>query len=142
MRRLVVAAFGIGLALVSGVVFAKPAAAHAELRSSDPANGQLLQSAPDHIELNFTEPPDVGLTTVGVVDSSGASVPTGPPERPPGSSKEIRVSLDPVPDGVYTVTWRTVSATDGHVTAGSRRRVAPEGSDFVNLFTRSRENTL
>ena len=31
----------------------------------------------------------------------------------------MRVHLDPVPDGVYTVTWRTVSATDGHVTAGA-----------------------
>jgi copper transport protein len=119
VRRLAVAAVAIGAALGWGLLFATPAEAHAELRSSDPANGQLLQAAPDHIELVFTEPPDVGLTTVGVVDSSGASLPTGPPERPPGSSKEIQVHLDPVPDGVYTVTWRTVSATDGHVTAGA-----------------------
>ncbi len=46
-------------------------------------------------------------------------MPTGPPERAPGSNREVRVRLDPVPDGVYTVTWRTVSATDGHVTAGA-----------------------
>lgn len=119
MRRLLLVAFVAGLALVSSVLLAGAAAAHAELESSDPANGQLLQTAPDHISLTFTEPPDVGLTTVGVVDSSGAAVKTGSPERAPGSNREIRVSLESIPDGVYTVTWRTVSATDGHVTAGA-----------------------
>ena len=46
-------------------------------------------------------------------------MPTGPPELAPGSDREVRVRLDPVPDGVYTVTWRTVSATDGHVTSNA-----------------------
>lgn len=119
MRRLLLVALVGGMSLGSFVVLAGPAAAHAELGSSDPANGQLLQTAPGHISLRFTEPPDVGLTTVGVVDSSGAAVKTGPPERSPGSNREIQVRLQPIPDGVYTVTWRTVSATDGHVTAGA-----------------------
>ena len=119
MRRLLLLAVTSGLALGSSVLLAAPAGAHAELRSSDPANGQILETPPDHISLTFTESPDVGLTTVGVVDSSGAPVKTGPPERSSTSKGEIRVALDPVPDGVYTVAWRTVSATDGHVTAGA-----------------------
>ena len=41
------------------------------------------------------------------------------PSAPRAPNREVRVRLDPVPDGVYTVTWRTVSATDGHVTAGA-----------------------
>jgi copper transport protein len=93
--------------------------AHASLESSDPANGELLDRAPDQITLTFTEPPDLSLTTVGVLDASGAPMPTGPPERAPGSNREIRVRVDPLPHGVFTVTWRTVSATDGHVTAGA-----------------------
>ena len=119
MRRLFPVAIAAALALGSLLLLAPSASAHAELRSSDPANGQILQTAPDHISLTFSEPPDVGLTTIGVVDASGAPLPTGPPERAPSSNREIRLSLDPVPDGVYTVTWRTVSATDGHVTAGA-----------------------
>jgi copper transport protein len=119
VRRLTVAVVAVGLVLGAGVAFATPASAHAELRSSDPANGELLDTAPDHIRLTFTEPPDVGLTTVRVVDASGEQVPTGQPETAPGSNTEILVRLEPVPDGVYTVTWRTVSATDGHVTAGA-----------------------
>ncbi len=93
--------------------------AHASIESTDPANGELLDQPPSQIVLTFTEPPDLDLTTVGVIDGSGAPVPTGPPEPAAGSNREIRVHLDPVPDGVYTVTWRTVSATDGHVTAGA-----------------------
>jgi copper transport protein len=98
---------------------ATAAFAHASLESSDPSNGELLDRAPDHLTLTFTEPPDLSLTTVGVLDASGAPMPTGPSELAPGSNREIRVRLDPLPDGVYTVTWRTVSATDGHVTAGA-----------------------
>jgi copper transport protein len=119
VRRCLLVAIAVGLALSWSIAIARPAAAHAELESSDPSNGQLLQTAPDHISLTFTEPPDIGLTTIGVVDSSGATVETGSPERTPGSNHEIRASLGSIPDGVYTVTWRTVSATDGHVTAGA-----------------------
>ncbi|HKN81600.1 MAG TPA: copper resistance protein CopC [Actinomycetota bacterium] len=105
---------GIWLSLAATTAFA-----HASLESSDPSNGELLETAPDRISLTFTEPPDLSLTTIGVLDDTGAPVPTGPPELAPGSDREVRVRLDPVPDGVYTVTWRTVSATDGHVTSNA-----------------------
>lgn len=110
------------VALVGGIwlgIAATPAFAHAAIRSTDPSNGELLDTAPDRIRLTFTEPPDVELTNVSVVAASGTQVPIGPPEPAQGSNKEILVQLDPVPDGVYTVTWRTVSATDGHVSAGA-----------------------
>jgi len=105
---------GIWLSLAATAAFA-----HASLESSDPSNGELLETAPDHISMTFTEPPDLSLTTIGVLDDTGVPVPTGPPELVPGSDRELRVRLDPVPDGVYTVTWRTVSATDGHVTSNA-----------------------
>src|SRR5207344_633610 len=105
---------GIWLSLAATTAFA-----HASLESSDPSNGELLETAPDRISLTFTEPPDLSLTTIGVLDDTGAPVPTGAPELAPDSEREVRVRLDPVPDGVYTVTWRTVSATDGHVTASA-----------------------
>ena len=112
----------LAVMLVVGIwpsLAATAAFAHASLESSDPSNGELLETAPDRISLTFTEPPDLSLTTIGVLDDAGAPVPTGPPERAPGSDFEVRVRLDPVPDGVYTVTWRTVSATDGHVTSNA-----------------------
>lgn len=105
---------GMWLSLAATAAFA-----HAALASSDPSNGELLETAPDRISLTFTEPPDLSLTTIGVLDDTGAPLPAGAPDLAPGSDREVRVRLDPVPDGVYTVTWRTVSATDGHVTAGA-----------------------
>jgi copper transport protein len=98
---------------------AVPAAAHAALEASDPANGALLDEAPTEILLTFTERPDLSLSTIGVVDRSGAEVPTGPVERVRGQEDAIRVTLRDLPDGVYTVAWRTVSAVDGHFTSGA-----------------------
>jgi copper transport protein len=119
MRRIALGLATIAIASVWLVTAAVPASAHAAIESTDPANGELLEEPPSQIVLTFTEPPDLDLTIVSVVDSSGADIPTGPTERAPGSNREIRVRLDPVPDGVYTATWRTVSAKDGHVTSGA-----------------------
>jgi copper transport protein len=112
-------------ALLLGVAFAsiwlgltpRSAAAHAALVESEPSNGAVLPEAPQEIRLSFTEPPDLSLTIVEIVDSGGASVPTGPVERVPGADREVRVTVENVPDGVYTVTWRTVSTADGHITS-------------------------
>jgi copper transport protein len=134
VRRLALGCLTVLLAMTCAIALAAPADAHAELQKSDPSNGQILQTAPDHIQLSFSEPPDVGLTTVGVVDANGTAVKAGAPQRPPDANKDIVVGLPAISDGVYTVTWRTVSATDGHVTAGaftfgvgvSQAQVTPE----------------
>jgi copper transport protein len=56
---------------------------------------------------------------VGLIDAAGAEIPTGPPEAVRGNDLEVRVPLEDLPDGVFTVTWRTVSSIDGHVLSGS-----------------------
>jgi copper transport protein len=116
-------AFLVSLALaLAGVwVVATPgsAAAHAALVQSEPANGEVLGEAPQEIRLSFTEPPDLSLTIVELVDSSGAPVPIGPVERVPGSNLDVRVPLPDLPDGVFSVAWRTVSTTDTHQTVGA-----------------------
>jgi copper transport protein len=45
------------------------------------------------------------------VDSGDAGVDSNNPER-------MTVSLPPLPDGIYIVSWQALSKTDGHVTAG------------------------
>ena len=97
---------------------APAAQAHASLRSSDPAADAILDVAPSAVTLTFTEPPDPQLTVLHVLDSSGKQVEKGSPQPVSGRHFEIREPLGALPDGVYTVTWRTVSETDGHVTAG------------------------
>jgi len=115
-RRALILVFGVCAAWL--VASAPVAGAHASLRSSDPADGAIVDVAPSAVELTFTEPPDPKLTVVHVLDSSGKQVESGSPQPVPRRRFEIREALGALPDGVYTVTWRTVSETDGHVTAG------------------------
>ncbi|HEY6710612.1 MAG TPA: copper resistance protein CopC [Actinomycetota bacterium] len=94
------------------------AAAHGALRSSDPGDGSSLDRAPSAVTLRFTERPDPGLSTVRVLDSSGRVVAGGAARPVPGRPAELRVPMAGLPAGGYTVTWRIVSAVDGHRTDG------------------------
>jgi len=100
---------------------ALPAAAlgHALLQSSDPAAGATLGSAPSMVSLTFGETPDVRLSSIKVLDSSGTDQVSGPIQALADPPHSIGAPIRPVGDGVYTVTWRTVSAVDGHIAAGS-----------------------
>jgi copper transport protein len=123
VRRLLVSSAAVlaltGPSIASLGAFAGPAAAHASIERTTPADGELLDAPPSELTLAFTEPPDLSLTVVRLLDAQGAEVAAGEPEAVPGADREISLALGEIPDGVYTVTWRTVSSTDGHVTAGS-----------------------
>ena len=98
---------------------AQPVLGHALLASSDPAANATMATAPPTVTATFTEPPDPRLSSIHVLDASGASRTTGPAVPIAAGSTSMRVPLGPLADGVYTVAWRTVSAIDGHVAAGS-----------------------
>lgn len=93
--------------------------AHARLTASDPAKGATLAGSPAAVTLTFTETPDVRLTSIRVLDISGADRASGPVSRVAGDELSVSVPLGDLPDGAYTVSWRTVSAVDGHISAGS-----------------------
>ena len=104
------------LAAVALAAGAGVASAHALLASSDPADGASLPKAPSEIRLTFTESPDPALSTILVLDSGGTKLPVGPPTLQP--PRTLTASLSALPNGVYTVSWQTVSTQDGHETAG------------------------
>jgi copper transport protein len=108
----------IGLLLAS-VATPGPVAAHALLRSSVPGAGATLGSAPATVSITFSEAPDVRLTSIKVLDSAGADHASGPPEAVAGDEASVTVPVGDMPDGGYTVSWRTVSSVDGHLSAGS-----------------------
>ncbi len=104
-----------GLALAAG-----PAAeGHALLLRAVPGNGAVLQQPPSALSLSFTEQPDPALSAVDVLDSTGRPVVHGRPEPVPGQPRTLRVRLGSLGTGTYTVTWRTISQVDGHVTGGT-----------------------
>ncbi|MEP7059640.1 MAG: copper resistance protein CopC [Actinomycetota bacterium] len=106
-------------ALLAGALWmgAGPALAHANLLTSYPKSGATLATAPARVTLTFSEPVDVGLSLVSVLDATGADTHAAAAAAVSGQPRELSVSLPPqLPDGVYTVNWRAVSAADGHIT--------------------------
>ena len=98
---------------------AGPVNGHALLKSSQPAAGDSLTAAPAQVTITFTETPDVRLSTISLVDSAGTAVQTGPMTGSPTDPATLSVTLPALVNGVYTVTWRTVSSVDGHLATGS-----------------------
>jgi copper transport protein len=112
------AAVALG-ALVALAWWTAAASAHANLRSSSPASGAALQSAPAEVTLTFTEPPEPSLAQIHVLDTAGTPFEHGAAGPVAGDPDTLRVAVKPLPRGVYTVTWRVVSRADGHATAGA-----------------------
>ncbi|MET8247492.1 copper resistance protein CopC [Streptomyces sp. NPDC005202] len=98
---------------------AGPASAHAALRTTDPADGTVLKSAPRTVMLTFTE--SVGLLddSFRLFDPDGRRVHTGEAQHAPGRSDTARVTLPAkLGQGTFTVAWRVVSA-DSHPVSGA-----------------------
>ena len=132
MRRRAVAPFAL-LALAA-IAMPPDAGAHAGPRQSDPAAGATLGATPQVIRLTFSERPDPALSSIRVLDTGGAAFHAGRPEPLAGDPLSLAVGVRPLPRGVYTVSWRIVSAVDGHATAGSYVfgvGVSPSGASGV-----------
>ncbi|KQY56648.1 MULTISPECIES: copper resistance protein CopC [unclassified Nocardioides] len=109
----------IALAVVAGLLVvlgsAGPASAHATLVGSDPAEGEVLVSAPDRVTLTFDEGVTLPSDAVSLFDADGRSLDSDSAAR----DRQVTVDLpDELGDGTYVVTWRIVS-DDGHPVAGS-----------------------
>jgi copper transport protein len=111
----------VAAAVAMAAVFALPLAvsAHALPQSAIPAQGSEVQTAPSVVEITFGETPDPRLSAITVVNGSGTSVDAGPTAVVPGHPLELEVPLKAIGNGVYTVTWKTVSEVDGHLATGA-----------------------
>jgi len=92
-----------------------PAWAHNELRSSDPADGAALASAPTQVMLAFAERLDQKYTQINVTDRAETSVVAG---EPAVTGNRAVQRLGALTAGEYTVGFRVVSV-DGHPVQGS-----------------------
>src|ERR1043165_1777838 len=96
-----------------------PVLAHAILLRSNPAANAVLPQPPVQVELFFSEAADGTLSDIKVYSSTGKQVDVGDVRVDPSDPTRMTVSLHSLNDGVYTVTWKAVSAIDGHQTTGS-----------------------
>lgn len=94
-----------------------PAAAHATLLSTTPTNDELLDRAPDEVQLRFDEAVEVFAGAVRVIGPNGNRADSGRVnELSDGST--IVVPIDAERRGTYTVAWRVLSE-DSHDLTGS-----------------------
>jgi methionine-rich copper-binding protein CopC len=105
-----VAILGLLLGVLSSLVVATGADAHAALRSVSPKDGATLASAPANVVLTFNEPIGTSFATVTVAGPAG-SVSEG--KAVVDGVTVTQALADDLPDGRYTVSFHVVSE-DGH----------------------------
>lgn len=114
MRTLLI----LALALCGLGLGAQAADAHAWYLRSTPAADARLQRAPVEIRVSFSEPPDPRGSEIQVLAADGRRVDRGA-VRATDEPNGLAVSVEPLPDGGYTVAWSVLSTVDGHTTKGS-----------------------
>ncbi len=119
----------VGLAVVVVVValvgIASPASAHAQLVSTNPANGAHVAPAPSQVSLRFSENVSLKLGGVRVLDTDGERVDK---DDAKATGDTVTVSLrDGLGNGPYVVAWNVVSA-DSHPVNGAFTFVVGAGA--------------
>ena len=128
LARLVAAVAVAGLTVLVGPA---PAQAHAYLARSAPADGAVLDRAPEMLSLSFTERVELSAARITLVDgdgrhwsvtglalrgSDGASVTEEADTEEPVT---LVAGLPALPPNTYHVSWRTLSSDDLHNTSGT-----------------------
>lgn len=126
MRRRQLPTYRLRRAIVAGclavgwlVATASPAAAHAEFIDASPAPGTGLAQAPAQVVIRFSEPLNLSLSSIDVVDERGADAGDGRTLPVEGDRQAMRRRLGLLEPGRYTVRWTSVSPLDGHTLRGS-----------------------
>lgn len=80
-----------------------------------------LQTFPDKISILFSERPDPKVSYIHVVDSKGQRIDNDDFKITGQNGREGSISLDKniVEEGVYSISWLTLSLDDGHVAKGT-----------------------
>jgi copper transport protein len=113
---------GLGLAtaslvaLVVVLVGVSPASAHAELVSTDPEEGAVLDAAPSSVTLTFNEPVRLTSQEVAVYDAGGDPVESSAEAN--GAEVAVTLPAADLADGTYVVSWNVLSG-DGHPISGA-----------------------
>ncbi|MGW0765886.1 copper resistance CopC/CopD family protein [Streptomyces sp. NPDC002676] len=114
LRTLVLLLLAATGALLAG---AGPASAHAALTGSAPAQGVVVDKAPDQVSLTFSEKVALSDDSLRVLDPRGKPVQTGSPANVSGTTYAVHLKSG-LGKGTYTVTYQVVSA-DSHPVSGA-----------------------
>jgi copper transport protein len=84
---------------------------------SNPFPSQSLPAPPSKVSVQLSEPVDIRYSSIKVLDVSGNEIDRKDDHYVNGDHAALSVTLPPgIKDGVYTVSTKMLSETDGHVT--------------------------
>jgi len=114
----VMVSFAFGITVLTSVISAAPASAHAVLVKITPSPGAQLTTAPHTVVLEFDEPMSPTFATVVVTTAGGLPVTRGKPTVQ-GNTVTQPLILG-MASGSYRVAFRVVS-NDGHPVSGESK---------------------
>jgi copper transport protein len=116
--RLIAAAALLLLALLATLGTARPAAAHAFLKTSNPPANAVVATAPPTAVLTFTEPLERASTWAKLYDQTGQQIPQATVRAGADDYTMVLELPAALPNGTYTILWHTLSTADGHTAEG------------------------
>ncbi|WP_405583989.1 copper resistance protein CopC [Streptomyces sp. NBC_01190] len=120
-RRLAALAVALGALLGLLLGTAAPASAHAALIGTDPAQNSVVKTAPQRVELTYSEGVLLSSDSLRVLDPRGTNVAVGAPGHATGKDAGATATIalrTGLSQGTYTVAWRAISQ-DSHPVAGA-----------------------
>ena len=104
------------------------ASGHAVPRTASPAADATVATGPSEVSIRFSERVERRASALEVLDASGRRVDRGDARVDAADPWLFRVGVPDLGPGVYTVSWRVLSADDGHLTEGAHGFVVGEGA--------------
>lgn len=93
--------------------------AHANLLRAEPPPNSVMDAAPAEIRMWFSEPLETQFSKINLRDKDGKILNTPVTQIDPTDPTQMSMKPGNLPNGLYTVVWRALSAADGHPTLGS-----------------------
>src|SRR5512145_357628 len=93
--------------------------AHAVPTTMRPAANAVLPQPPQEIRIRFSERLEARASSLQVFDAHGSRLGHETAVVAPTDPWLYHLALPAIEAGVYTVSWRVMSADDGHVTEGT-----------------------
>src|SRR3979490_3219407 len=108
------------LVAFSLLISAGSASAHSYFMQSGPQDGSILERAPVRVVLAFSDAVATNFTSIQLVEAkTGVNYPPKSVLPYPSVPNIVVVTLPPIPNGSYRLSFSTHDALDFHETAGS-----------------------
>lgn len=110
--------------------------AHAELRTSSPAIGEVFRfNRPTQIRLSFSQDVLVGESRITLINDQFAPQPIGDLQQDPTDLTTLYVDMPDLANGNYTVDWKTLSVDDHSIQGSYAFTIAPREPVIAAIVT-------